>query len=59
MVNAFETYDEEALKQLKKKIDDFLEKETDAERERSQSRVGTDRDRREISKPRNLSYIRT
>ncbi|EFO99033.1 hypothetical protein CRE_12327 [Caenorhabditis remanei] len=59
MVNAYETFNVENLKLLKKKIDEFLDNETDAERERSQSRVGTDRDRREISKPRNLSYIRT
>ncbi|EFO92902.1 hypothetical protein CRE_10035 [Caenorhabditis remanei] len=58
MVNAYETFNVENLKLLKKKIDEFLDNETEEERERSQSRVGTDRDRREISMHRNLSFIR-
>ncbi|KAF1758211.1 hypothetical protein GCK72_014669 [Caenorhabditis remanei] len=58
MVNAYETFNVENLKLLKKKIDEFLDNETEEERERSQSRVGTDRDRREISMHRNLSSIR-
>ncbi|CAL2040990.1 unnamed protein product [Caenorhabditis brenneri] len=47
VVNTYDrkTLDVENLKNLKKDIDAFLEKETEEERERAQSRIGTERKR--------------
>uniref|UniRef100_A0A1I7UWU2 Uncharacterized protein n=1 Tax=Caenorhabditis tropicalis TaxID=1561998 RepID=A0A1I7UWU2_9PELO len=50
-----QTLDVETLKNLKKDIDDFLEKETEEERERGHSRIGT---RKNDANSRSQSTIR-